>query len=363
MNPIIAGILITVLLGGGVSVAAETTEPGDVLYPVKTDVNETVSGWLAVSDNAEARLQSRLIERRLLEAEELAAEGTLDTEAEARLRTKAKAHAEAFQDRITRLNQSGDVAASAEVASHLESVLQTHGQVLTELKASVDSQTRELLDSLASEVHATAGQATTLRSQAEESIRADASANATGTAQARITAEAAEQRIASAQRHVERARSYYTDVSGELRADVQARVESLIQESESALADAQAQFDAGAYTESFFAAQTAHRYANRAYMHTRATLRIVGILDVNTEQNDDQATSSESQSSGDNQPNAGSQERKADDASTSTEDNDSADTRVRGGTEAGVSGETQTGSSGAGGDANIDAGIDVETDL
>ena len=73
-------ILLIVLLGGGVSFAAEGALPGDALYPVKVGVNERVRAALALGLEADAEWNVRQIERRLEEAEELSAEGELNAE-------------------------------------------------------------------------------------------------------------------------------------------------------------------------------------------------------------------------------------------------------------------------------------------
>ena len=66
-------ILILALMfgGGGVSYAAEGAVPGDVLYPIKVSVNEEARDLVTFSPEAKADWESRLVERRLEEAEKL----------------------------------------------------------------------------------------------------------------------------------------------------------------------------------------------------------------------------------------------------------------------------------------------------
>lgn len=43
------GLIILIILGGSVSVAAENSLPGDALYSIKTNINENVRSMVEVS--------------------------------------------------------------------------------------------------------------------------------------------------------------------------------------------------------------------------------------------------------------------------------------------------------------------------
>src|SRR3990167_7091842 len=64
-------VLIIVVGGGGISYAAEGTLPGDLLYPVKITVNESVRGALAFSAASKAEWHATAAERRMVEVETL----------------------------------------------------------------------------------------------------------------------------------------------------------------------------------------------------------------------------------------------------------------------------------------------------
>ena len=49
MRPALAGLLIVMLISGGTSFAAADALPGDLLYTIKTRVNEPIQEVLAVS--------------------------------------------------------------------------------------------------------------------------------------------------------------------------------------------------------------------------------------------------------------------------------------------------------------------------
>lgn len=70
-------IILAVMIGGGTSLAAQASVPGDFFYPVKIGVTENIRGALAVSADSEAKLQAALLEERIEEAQKLQAQGRL----------------------------------------------------------------------------------------------------------------------------------------------------------------------------------------------------------------------------------------------------------------------------------------------
>lgn len=69
---VLASFLLTVLVGGGVVFAAEYSLPGDILYPVKTQVTEKVARLLSNrSSETKEKFEINLVKERLLEAEQL----------------------------------------------------------------------------------------------------------------------------------------------------------------------------------------------------------------------------------------------------------------------------------------------------
>lgn len=73
-------IVLALMITGGTSLAAQSSLPGDFLYPVKVSVNENVRAAFAVSSDSEARLQANLLAERIAEAEVLQSQGRLDGE-------------------------------------------------------------------------------------------------------------------------------------------------------------------------------------------------------------------------------------------------------------------------------------------
>jgi hypothetical protein len=66
----VTAVLIFVLGSGGIAFAAEKSLPGDILYPIKTKVNENVIRAVkSVSPSAKANYEIELLDKRLKEAE------------------------------------------------------------------------------------------------------------------------------------------------------------------------------------------------------------------------------------------------------------------------------------------------------
>ncbi|MEY4723587.1 MAG: hypothetical protein RLZZ324_1100 [Candidatus Parcubacteria bacterium] len=118
------------LSAAGVSYAAEDALPGDALYPVKTQVNERVQATLTLSGPSKAALETKLAERRLGEAETLAARGTLTASVRTELEAGFKKHADDAGARIAQLHADDDDAEAADITAALDGSLDAHARVM-----------------------------------------------------------------------------------------------------------------------------------------------------------------------------------------------------------------------------------------
>lgn len=109
---ITSGIFVAILVV--TPFLAERSVPGDVLYMVKTGLNESVQGTLASSPYEKIEFETKLMERRIAEARVLADEGKLTEEVKTQLADTVKEHANAVQNGIAELRtQDADGAAIA----------------------------------------------------------------------------------------------------------------------------------------------------------------------------------------------------------------------------------------------------------
>ncbi|PJE64087.1 MAG: hypothetical protein COU90_04425 [Candidatus Ryanbacteria bacterium CG10_big_fil_rev_8_21_14_0_10_43_42] len=122
-----------VLIAGGISYAAESSLPGDVLYPIKVGGTERVRSWTAISYEANGAWNVTRADRRLQEAALLAVQGKLDSEKEADLTSRLQKHTEEATETIAHLQIEKQITAAANTSSRLESSLRLRGQILTQI--------------------------------------------------------------------------------------------------------------------------------------------------------------------------------------------------------------------------------------
>jgi hypothetical protein len=138
----IALVLIIAVGGGGLTYAAEGTLPGDLLYPVKISVNESVRGAFAFSDESKAEWHATAAERRMEEAETLADKGSLTPEVRSELEANFEEHAERVAEVVERA-EAKDAVRAANIRTRFTSSLAAHASVIARLgDGSEDSATR-----------------------------------------------------------------------------------------------------------------------------------------------------------------------------------------------------------------------------
>ncbi len=118
-----AGALALVLIvacGTQVTLAAEGTVPGDILYPVKVAVSEPIALTLAASSAQKAELAARFASRRVDEAATLSSEGRLDEKTANELATSFDTHVDVLAKETEALEAKGDIAVSLAVRTDLE---------------------------------------------------------------------------------------------------------------------------------------------------------------------------------------------------------------------------------------------------
>lgn len=105
--PAMAAVLVLVLGGGSLSYAAEHALPGDALYPVKVYVNEEVRAAVAVTPEAKATWNTERAERRIAEAETLAAANRLTTDVSETLAANFETHLKTANAQIQVIANNG----------------------------------------------------------------------------------------------------------------------------------------------------------------------------------------------------------------------------------------------------------------
>jgi hypothetical protein len=143
-----AAFVLLVLAGGGTAFAAKGALPGDLLYSVKTIVNEPVEGALALSVESKIKFHSDVAQTRLEEAEVLASQNRLDASTTQKLESDIDTHL-SQRDELAQSLDEKTPGASAMVVSELDSAIAAHGEVLAVLGSeSKSTTTRNNTDSL-----------------------------------------------------------------------------------------------------------------------------------------------------------------------------------------------------------------------
>ncbi|MBI5138179.1 MAG: hypothetical protein HZA95_00045 [Candidatus Vogelbacteria bacterium] len=129
-----AFVMILLLIGGGVSYAAEGALPGDVLYSVKVSLNEPILTAMASSAKEKASVAVKLAVRRLEEVEALATGKKLDFDTEDILTKQFEAFADKADEHSVKLaERTEDRADAAELSTRLEVALNAHEQILSKI--------------------------------------------------------------------------------------------------------------------------------------------------------------------------------------------------------------------------------------
>jgi hypothetical protein len=302
MPNLIIGLLIALTAGGGVSVAAESAVPGDTLYPMKVSINEGVRGWVAVSDEAEAKWQTRLSERRLEEAEELAADGELSLEKRERLENRFQESAERIQAIITAMEEQDDAVTEVMIHSEMEASLRAHEQVLARLAVRLenDTQTREQVLALLSQVRSNVAVTSQARARAESRI-----VNRTG--ENALTQEAAVGKRGAAENKLEETVQTYERRKGKISVEAQAQVESMIASSGVAYELGSQYLEQGSNAEAFLKFQECLRFAQEAKIIANTSAAVTaGAQNRNAGSNTgEEQTNQNQQRSGQDSSNAG----------------------------------------------------------
>jgi hypothetical protein len=124
--------VLAVFAGTGTAFAARGALPGDALYAVKVSVNETVEVALATTPVAKAQVQAKLAQRRIEEAEALAAQGSLTSGTSEKLAASFETHAQAAAELADDVAKS-DPDTGASLKAALDSSLAAHGAILAAL--------------------------------------------------------------------------------------------------------------------------------------------------------------------------------------------------------------------------------------
>ena len=161
-------LVIFILAGGSVTMAAEKSLPGDLLYPIKIHINESAKSLTAVSPEAKGKFEIEKLEQRLKEAEILSNRGELDPKSRAILEKRLDVEINNAKSRISNLEADSKIEAATDISSRLEISLQAHEKVLTFISG--ESAKNEEIKPLIERVRGQAKEASERRAESEKKI-------------------------------------------------------------------------------------------------------------------------------------------------------------------------------------------------
>ncbi|MBI2010807.1 MAG: hypothetical protein HYS89_01035 [Candidatus Colwellbacteria bacterium] len=290
LKPMPIVLVIVLLLSGGTAMAAGGSLPGDALYPVKVEVNERVQGWLTFDTAAKADLNVRLAERRLEEAEKLAARGRLDAETQAEIEVRLNERAERARVLASRFADAGNLEISLNISSGLEAMFRAHELVLRGLLI-VKPEAETSINAMLQGVKANTASSMEARSETEANLAANANADFEAAARGKMTA---------AENKIEEVEAFFDKKKESTDAELVAEAEVRLRAAETAFAEGKEKLAAEGYAEAFILFNQALWLAEEAQLTLaaegnlgikldlpRAELRIGGQGSVNSDADED----------------------------------------------------------------------------
>jgi len=132
LSSVLGSLLVLSMIGGGASYAAESAVPGDILYPLKIHVTEPLMMRMARTEGERARIDALRAERRLFEAERLAARGEMNAERAASLQSSFGAHASAVEARLMTLAKDEKSEQAIELSNEFGAAIKARTEKLQE---------------------------------------------------------------------------------------------------------------------------------------------------------------------------------------------------------------------------------------
>lgn len=162
-------LVVFIVLGGSTSLAAQKTLPGNILYPVKVNINEEIRS-LFVSTANRVNFEADRAMTRLKEAEVLAKRGELSPEAQVQLEGYFDAHLAKVENDIQKYKENGDLKKALDASTKLESSLKIGEENLAVLIGVDGEQTDEQLSKIVTELQTNIVSSSIARAEVEQAI-------------------------------------------------------------------------------------------------------------------------------------------------------------------------------------------------
>lgn len=138
----IALAVLVVLVSTGTSYAAEKTEPGDVLYPIKIHVNEPVRGALTFGAERKAKWEARRVERRLEELNSLAKKNMLTEVIEQKMQARVERRIKQVEKRIKHFESIKKTDKAKKIRVYMQERMKKHEERIESFYTSNENEIR-----------------------------------------------------------------------------------------------------------------------------------------------------------------------------------------------------------------------------
>ena len=262
--------LLILLVGGGTSYAAESALPGEALYPIKIGINEKIAATLAVSAEEHAYFDAQLAERRMEEAEQLAASGKLSPRESAQIELGLHLATANFNMHVAEIATSSEsgAATAANAQSELEATFAAHAQVLATIGTAMPEAASSVA-SLEAVVHGHMNAARDARVKLDDQVAASSSIP---------LSEAAEASRVSAVEAAELIQELVPQAAANLGASSSAAVAKRVSSVERSVAAGEEHLNQGSYGKAIGAFRTAMRTAEETRVAVNATEQLQGVM-------------------------------------------------------------------------------------
>lgn len=132
--------LLLIFITGGTAIASNYSLPGDILYPIKRNVNERVEMVVAIGTKAKTEVKIKHAVERLKEAEILSEQNRLDEQDQDEIDKDFSAEAIEVSRDITKLKDSGREEEAEEVDVKLDIALEKHKIIMLKLSEKIKKQ-------------------------------------------------------------------------------------------------------------------------------------------------------------------------------------------------------------------------------
>jgi len=145
----ISAFILLIGITGGTSRVAQYSLPGDLLYPVKINLNEKLESFMSFDIEAKALIELKHLDTRLMEAETLDTANKLDGTRKKDVESQFKQDLRSTINHINSLQSEGDTKKANKVKINMENSLNKYKGVVDKiLEKKLEEKTTQKVDSV-----------------------------------------------------------------------------------------------------------------------------------------------------------------------------------------------------------------------